>query len=74
MIPIFGSYEDTIPDLRPDRDARNRMQRRIDRLHSDPEYRAQQRLRAQIAADNSHKARGLRNTKVSLPKFSWDEP
>jgi hypothetical protein len=72
MIPIFGSFEDVVPNLHPDHDTRKRLRERVDRLHTDPEYRARQRLRAQIGQSNGMIARGRRNAKVSLPKFSWD--
>jgi hypothetical protein len=71
MIPIFDP-EDPTPNISLDRETRKRLRDRMDRLRTDPEYRARQRLKAQIGADNSHIARGLRNTKVTLPKFSWD--
>lgn len=72
MIPIFGSFEDVVPNLHPDHATRKRLRERMERLRTDPEYRARQRLRAQIGADNGLVTRGGRNTKVSLPKFSWD--
>lgn len=73
MIPIFGSLEEVVPNLHPDPATRKRLRLRMERLQTDPEYRAQQRLRAQIGQSNGMIARGRRSAKVTLPKFSWDE-
>jgi hypothetical protein len=67
------TLEDLAPNLRPDDIAVEHMRNRRYRLRIDPAYRAQQRLRSQIGQSNSVAAQGKRNTKVSLPKFSWDK-
>ena len=72
VFPNNNNY-DYIPNLRPDADSVENLRSRMHRLHTDPAYRAQQRLRAQIGQSNSIAARGKRNTAVSLAKFSWDE-
>lgn len=71
MQPTSGSLEEIAPDLHPDEIAKQIMRQRMHRLRTDPNYRAQQRLKAQIGQSNSQ-ARN-RNTTVSLPKFSWDQ-
>ena len=69
---MLDALEDTAPDLRPDARSIENMRNRMYRIRTDPAYRAQQRLKSQIGASNSHARQGMRNTKVSLPKFSWD--
>ncbi len=71
MISFFGS-EDIVPNVHPDHQTRARLRARLDRMRTDPEYRARQRLRAQIGQSNGMIARGRRDAKVTLPKFSWD--
>ena len=72
MTPFSETFEDLAPNLRPDEKSVENLRNRMHRIRIDPAYRAQQRLRSQIGQSNSVAAQGKRNTKVSLPKFSWD--
>jgi hypothetical protein len=73
MISLPGTFEGLAPDLRPDNKSVENMRNRMHRVRTDPAYRAQQRFRSQIGQSNSVAAQGKRDTKVSLPKFSWDK-
>ena len=67
------TFKDLAPNLRPDEKSVEHMRNRMYRVRTDPAYRAQQRLRSQFGQSNSVAAQGKRNTKVTLPKFSWDK-
>lgn len=65
------SFKESAPNTAPDHRALRKIRERQERLSVDPRYRAEQKLKAQIAQSNSVKR--FRNTAVSLPKFSWDK-